>query len=888
MPASTSSRESARAAASWAARRPGRSALWVGIAFASGIALLLAITAITSARMNELRALSAQRGLVRAQLLDGKDLFSSLQDAESSQRAYLLTGDPAALAGYEAAVAAVQRNRESLAHGSSSGDSNMPQIGLAGLSPLIDAKLAELDEIDQARRRGDADGALRLAKGGSGTPLMDDVRSRIDADVTRIESLQDARVARMGEQVRQASIALRGGLALAVAVLVVAFLWLRREGRQRDRLLAAVQLEHERVEQLVAERTAQLSRSVDELRSSEAFIRSIGDNLPGGALYSLVLDDNGHPEFQYVSAGVERINGLTPQAMIADASLFYAQVVEEDRADLLAERRRADRAGHVFRHEARVRRPDGDVRCCLFTAAVRKAADGRLHWDGIELDITEQRLAERELRVSEERLRLATEVSFVGMWEWIPQSRQIYFSPITKRQLGFDGEDSFDSVATWFSLLHPDDRAETLRRIDASSHAPWPPYQNEYRVRHRDGSYRWCRARGAMLLDDSGQPLRLLGVIDDVTTMREAQLERERLLEQQLAVRAEADAARARVLQVLESVSDAFIAVDRQWAFTVINRKAAQTFAQPASGLIGKTLWNHLPDHLATAFGPAFRQAMQERRFVFLEVHDNVNQRWYETRVHPSEEGIAVFFHDISERKNAEAALRAGEQQLHALLAQSRRDQERERIRIARQIHDELGQQLTGVKMDLRWLERKLSEPGTAPSLNALLDRTVAASELNDQIITTVQRIAAEMRPTALDHLGLVSALRQRGREFEQRSGLRCTVKVIGDEPQPASNVANELFYIAQEALTNVARHAKATQVEITIGRQGDEFILDIRDDGRGIEPSHIDGRRSLGLLGMRERALQCGGSVLVQRAQPLGTMVSVRVPATAAQEITP
>jgi PAS domain S-box-containing protein len=885
MPASTSSRESAREAASWAARRPGRSALWVSVAFLSGIVLLLAITAITSARMNELRALSAQRGLVRAQLLDGKDLFSALQDAESSQRAYLLTGDPAELAGYEAAVAAVQRHRESLARGGS--DRNMPQIELAGLSPLIDAKLAALEEIIQARQRGDADGALRLARSGRGTPLMDEVRSRIDADVARIERLQDARVAGLGGQVRQASIALRSGLAVAVAVLAVAFLWLRREGQQRDRLLAAVQREHERVEQLVAERTAQLSRSLDDLRSSEAFIRAIGDNLPDGALYSLVLDDTGQPSFQYVSAGVERINGLTPQALIADASLFYGQVVEEDRAGLLAERQRADRAGHVFRHEARIRRPDGELRWCLFTAAVRQGADGRLHWDGIELDITEQRLAARELRVSEERLRLATEVSNVGLWEWIPQSQQIYFSPITKRQLGLEGVDSFDSVDSWFLLLHPDDRAETLRRIHAASHAPWTPYENEYRVRHRDGSYRWFRARGAMLLDDRGQPLRLLGVIDDVTTLREGQQERERLLEQQLAARAEADAAHARVLQVIESVSDAFMAVDRQWAFTVINRKAAQTFAQPTTGLVGKALWSHLPDNLAIACGPAFRRAMEERKFAFLEVHDDVSQRWYETRVHPSEEGIAVFFLDISERKATEAALRASEQQLHALLALSRRDQERERIRIARQIHDELGQQLTGVKMDLRWLERKLSEPGTAPALNALLDRTVAASELNDQIITTVQRIAAELRPTALDHLGLVSALRQRAREFGQRSGLRCTVTVVGAEPQPAPNVANELFYIVQEALTNVARHAKATQVEVTIGRQGDEFVLDIRDDGQGIEPARIEGRHSLGLLGMRERALQCGGSLLVQRAQPLGTMVSVRVPVAAPLELT-
>ena len=609
---------------------------------------------------------------------------------------------------------------------------------------------------------------------------------------------------------------------------------------------------------------------------------------PAARSYSLGLDENRRPAFHYISEGVERINGVSAQAMVANAQTFFDQVVEEDRPGLLAERERANHPGHVFRHEARVRRPDGEVRWCLFTAAVREAADGTLRWDGIELDITEQRLATRELRVSEERLRLATEASNVGLWEWIPGSREIYFSPASKRQLGFENQDMFNRVDAWYELVHPDDRAETVRRVNATSHPPWPPYENEYRVRHRDGSYRWFRARGAMLLDDRGQPLRLLGVIDDVTALREGQQERERLLEQQLLARAEADAAKARVLQVIESVSDAFVAVDGQWGFTFINQKAAQTFAQPASALIGKTLWEEIPAHLARTFGPALRQAMTERTLVFLEGYDSVNQRWYETRIHPSEDGIAVFFNDISERKRAEAALRATEQQLHELLAQSRRDQERERIRIARQIHDELGQQLTGVKMDLRWLERKLSEPGLPPTLNPLLDRTVAASELNDQIIATVQRIAAELRPTALDHLGLVSALRQRAREFERRSGVRCSVQVVGAEPQPASSVANELFYIVQEALTNVARHARATQVEVAIGTQGNELVIDIRDDGEGIDPARIEGRHSLGLLGMRERALQCGGSLQVQRRHPMGTLVSVRVPDSASRKLAP
>lgn len=851
-------------------QRPGGATRWVTIAFATALALLVAIAAVASARMAEVQALNGQRPLVRGLLLDIKNLFSALQDAETGQRGYLLTGDAAYVARYETSIAAVQHHRASIARRSL--EPVLPRIDLDGLSPLIDAKLAELDETIQAQRRGDTAAALSTVRSGRGKQLMDEIRVRFGAELTDIERTMDNRVALHTQRIEHAKLALHAGQAGAVALLALAFYWLRRD--------------HGRVEQQVAERTAELRQTVETLRSSEAFIRAIGDNLPGGTLYSLGMDENRRLRFHYVSAGVERINGLSPKALVADATLFFHHVVEEDRAGLLAERERANRPGHVFRHEARVRRPDGEVRWCLFTAAVREAADGTLRWDGIELDITEQRLATRELRVSEERLRLATEASNVGLWEWIPGSREIYFSPACKRQLGFDDQDMFDRDDAWYELVHPDDRADTVRRVKATSHPPWPPYENEYRVRHCDGTYRWFRARGAMLLDEQGQPLRLLGVIEDVTALREDQQERERLFEQHVAARAEADAAQARVALVLESVSDAFVAVDRQWRFSFVNRKAAQTFGHPSAELVGKTIWNEFPDSLVRTLGPSYRKAMAERVFVFFEAYDELHRRWYENRIYPAEDGIAVFFSDISERKRAEVALRATEQQLHELLAQSRRDQERERIRISRQIHDELGQQLTGVKMDLRWIERKLSEPGTAPALNALLDRTVAASELNDQIIATVQRIAAELRPTALDHLGLVSALRQRARDFERRSGLRCSVKVVGAEPQPAASVANELFYIVQEALINVARHAKALQVDIRIGRQGHEFVIDIRDDGVGIDPAQIEGRHSLGLLGMRERALQCGGSLQVERAQPVGTLVTVRVPVAQPTEI--
>lgn len=240
---------------------------------------------------------------------------------------------------------------------------------------------------------------------------------------------------------------------------------------------------------------------------------------------------------------------------------------------------------------------------------------------------------------------------------------------------------------------------------------------------------------------------------------------------------------------------------------------------------------------------------------------------------------LRVYSTDITERQQAERRLEESRTQLRALLVRLQRAQEEERIRVAREVHDELGQLLTGLKMDTRWLERKLSDPGLPSELAPLFDRAVAASELADTTIATVRKIAAELRPGALDQLGLAAALTQRARLFGERSGVRCAVTAAEFEPPLPPPIACELFYICQEALTNVARHAQASQVVIHLAPEGGAAVLRVSDDGVGLAERDLSAPRSLGLVGMRERAIQCGGSVTFERNEPRGTSVVVRVP---------
>ena len=237
---------------------------------------------------------------------------------------------------------------------------------------------------------------------------------------------------------------------------------------------------------------------------------------------------------------------------------------------------------------------------------------------------------------------------------------------------------------------------------------------------------------------------------------------------------------------------------------------------------------------------------------------------------------------DISARKEADVELRRSRQQLRALSARVESLREEERTRMAREIHDELGQMLTGLKMDLRWIEKKVGEIDGTPALNPVIDKAVEAGELADQTITAVQRIASELRPGVLDQLGLFTALKHEAQRFQKRTNLVCRVELPPRQPVLPAPVATAVFRIFQETLTNVARHAEATEVRVTFREQGGQVILEVADNGRGLPADALGSPKALGLLGMTERAAVLGGDVQFQRGSARGTTVTLRLPLAA------
>jgi len=455
----------------------------------------------------------------------------------------------------------------------------------------------------------------------------------------------------------------------------------------------------------------------------------------------------------------------------------------------------------------------------------------------------------------------------------------------------------------------------------------------------------------------------------------------------------------AELTGIFERVTDAFIAVDKNFCYTYLNKKAGELIQRDPASLIGKCVWDVFPDAVGSDTWYAFTKAMTEQKNLTNTDYYPPLDLWQENHLYPSPEGLSVFirnvtedkkrekritdykyaldqssivsvtdekgvikyvndnfcrisqftedeligqhhhiigsrYHpdwlfrdmwltiskgevwkgeirnkakdgsiywvymtiipflnekgepfeyialdtDISERKKAEALLDQSYQDIRQLASHLQDIREEERAGIAREIHDELGQQLTGLKMDLSWIsKRKLVQDD-----NEVSQKVVTTMNLLDTTIKTVRRIATDLRPSILDDLGLIAAIEWQSQEFGRRSGISTDFSSTMYEFKYASAIAIGLFRICQESLTNVARHAAASKIRISLEEENENIQLTIRDNGEGFDTGKTGGKKTLGLLGMKERTLMMGGEFRIESLPGKGTTLIVTVPITA------
>jgi PAS domain S-box-containing protein len=258
--------------------------------------------------------------------------------------------------------------------------------------------------------------------------------------------------------------------------------------------------------------------------------------------------------------------------------------------------------------------------------------------------------------------------------------------------------------------------------------------------------------------------------------------------------------------------------------------------------------------------------------------HKDGTWRWVESTAQSflddgSIQAVVMTTRDVTDRTRAQDELQRLLQQSRALAARSQNIREEERKRVAREIHDQLGQGLTAIKLDLRSLIRETTGDPPKPS-----ERATSLLQLVDETIQTVRRIAAELRPGLLDDLGLVATIEWASEDFEVRTGIPCRLNLPVKDIEANSERATAVFRIFQETLTNVVRHAHATEVQVRLAQENGQLILEVHDNGSGIPPGKLSSGDSLGIIGMRERALLLGGELSIKSAPKEGTTVSLRI----------
>ena len=234
----------------------------------------------------------------------------------------------------------------------------------------------------------------------------------------------------------------------------------------------------------------------------------------------------------------------------------------------------------------------------------------------------------------------------------------------------------------------------------------------------------------------------------------------------------------------------------------------------------------------------------------------------------------AMLSQQIKERRIAEEHLRASQQSLRALAAHLQSVREEEWTRIAREIHDQLAQALTGLKMDVAWITSRLPEGS-----KALRQKAHSMSGLIDATMESVHEIMTQLRPEVLDRLGLSAAIGWQAGEFQRRSGIRCNVSLPAEDLLLDRDRSTAVFRIFQELLTNVARHAGATRTDVAVRSDSDELVLTVEDNGRGIDAEVAHSPKSFGLMGVRERVLPFGGRVDIKGVRGEGSRVTVALP---------
>jgi len=558
-----------------------------------------------------------------------------------------------------------------------------------------------------------------------------------------------------------------------------------------------------------------------------------------------------------VNRGFTEIFGYTPQAAIGrriDDLIVPAESQDEYRryADSVAQGQRVDAEGIRCRQDGS--RFPAVVTCVPFSWPGKETAIYAIY-----RDIANQQRQDEARKASEARWRTIFDNSAVGICVTDIAGNFVATNRAYREMVGYSEQEL--SAMSYVDLTSEEDRPASAKFAAEMWADRVPQFQLEKRYRRKDGQTIWVR----ITVSKSGAgdtPQIGLAIVEDITASKQAEA---RLQEYE---------------RVVEGLPEMIAVIDREYRYLIANQvylnyyglKREQVVGHLVSELVGQDRFDKV---VKSNVDRCFKGQVVKCEMDF--TFSNLGRRDLFGSYYPIEgptgiDRIAVLLEDITERKRAERELQVSFLELKALNAQLQSVREEERTKLARELHDELGQSLTAIKIDLAALQ-------VAPGRDRQLQRIPAILGLVDETIRAVRRISTELRPGILDHLGLEAAVEWAAEEFQARTGIQCQVGLPEMKLVIDPGHATALFRIFQETLTNIARHAGATHVKIGLSHESGYVSLEVRDNGRGIGEDQLSGFGSLGILGMRERALLLGGEFTIAGDPGSGTIVRVRIP---------
>jgi PAS domain S-box-containing protein len=426
-----------------------------------------------------------------------------------------------------------------------------------------------------------------------------------------------------------------------------------------------------------------------------------------------------------------------------------------------------------------------------------------------------------------------------------------------ERLFGYRAE---EIIGRSVAILIPEDRLQEETDILAKLRRGERIDHYETVRRHKSGQLLDVSLTVSPIRDGSGRIIAASKIVRDITERKKAEQD---LRENQ-----------ARFKGIIDSAMDAIITIDEARRVVLFNAAAERMFGCRAAEALGQPVDRFIPERFRAAHRAhvrAFGSAGITNRAMgklgeLTALRTNGREFPIEASISQTEVSGAKLFtvilRDTTERKEAEEALSRSEGQLRALAARLQQAREEEAIRIARELHDQLGRCLTTIKMDLTLIEQMVSGQLTAETIRSIPEKTQLMLGTIDETVHVVRKISTELRPGILDDLGLAAAIEWQAKDFQRRSGVSCFLDITEENVDVSREQATAVFRIFQEILTNVARHSKAGKIWVHLDAQEGMLTLEVEDDGVGISPEALRRPQALGLLGMRERAAIFGGQV--------------------------